>query len=52
MLLSLCGSLRSERIVLEVASTNFRALKLYEKLGFITVSEISRWYNVLTRKNT
>lgn len=52
VLLALCSSLFSEKIHLEVSSVNFRALKLYEKLGFITVSEISRWYDVLTRKNT
>ena len=52
VLLALCGCLSSERVVLEVASTNFRAIKLYKNLGFILVSEISRWYDVLTRKNT
>ena len=52
VLLSLCSCLASERIVLEVATTNFKAMKLYEKLGFIPVSEISSWYDVLTRKNT
>ena len=52
VLLSLCSCLSSERIVLEVASTNFRAIKLYEKLGFIPISEVSSWYDVLTRKNT
>ena len=40
------------QIVLEVASTNRRAIRLYEKLGFITTCEISSWYDVLTRKNT
>lgn len=52
VMLALCSSLFSEQIVLEVASANIPAVKLYEKLGFIKVSEISRWYNVLTRKNT
>ncbi|MBQ3528890.1 MAG: GNAT family N-acetyltransferase [Oscillospiraceae bacterium] len=52
VMLALCSSLFSERIVLEVASNNAPALKLYEKLGFIRVSELSRWYDVLTRKNT
>lgn len=47
VLLALCGCLSAERIFLEVASTNFRAIKLYENLGFIPVSEISRWYDVL-----
>ena len=32
VMLALCGSLHSERVVLEVASTNKRAIKLYENL--------------------
>lgn len=35
-----------QAVTLEVASTNERAIKLYEKLGFIKVMEISRWYRV------
>jgi len=31
---------------LEVASTNDRARKLYEKLGFLPVASVSRWYDV------
>ncbi len=52
VMLALCSSLFSEQVVLEVASANQPAIKLYEKMGFIEVSEISRWYDVLTRKNT
>lgn len=52
VMLALCGSLLSERVVLEVASTNLRAIRLYENLGFIATVELSRWYDVLTRKNT
>ena len=33
-------------VTLEVASTNTRAIRLYEKLGFLPVREISRWYRV------
>lgn len=32
---------------LEVASTNTRAILLYEKLGFVKTEELSRWYRVL-----
>jgi len=31
-------------MTLEVASTNSRALNLYEKLGFLPVAENNRWY--------
>lgn len=34
------------RIRLEVASTNARAIRLYEKLGFLRVRELLRWYKV------
>ena len=37
------------RLVLEVASTNERAMRLYERLGFVVTGEVSRWYEV-TRK--
>jgi len=33
-------------MTLEVASTNKRAIALYEKLGFLVTGEISRWYRV------
>lgn len=31
---------------LEVASTNARAIRLYERLGFLKTAEITRWYEV------
>ena len=34
------------RIHLEVASTNGRAIRLYERLGFLKTREITRWYRV------
>lgn len=34
------------QICLEVASTNMRAIRLYEKLGFIKTREVSCWYRV------
>lgn len=52
VMLALCGSLTSQRVVLEVASTNEKAIRLYENLGFLKTAVISRWYDVLTRKNT
>ena len=32
---------------LEVASTNKKAIRLYDKMGFISTKEISRWYRIL-----
>ena len=36
-----------ETLTLQVASTNGRAVRLYERLGFIRTKEVSRWYQVL-----
>lgn len=46
VLLALANALFSEYVLLEVASDNNRAIKLYEKLGFIKTKEISRWYKI------
>lgn len=42
-LLSVCPG---ERYTLEVASTNRRAIALYERNGFLPIREISQWYRV------
>lgn len=46
----LCKAMQSlipqQQIILEVASTNEKALRLYERLGFIRSAELSRWYRV------
>lgn len=42
-LLTLTGG---EPAVLEVASTNARAIRLYERMGFVTVGERSGWYQI------
>lgn len=39
--------LEGQPMTLEVASTNERAIRLYEKLGFVKTAEITRWYQVL-----
>lgn len=36
-----------DRVILEVASTNTRAIRLYESLGFIQTGVRSQWYQVL-----
>ena len=38
--------MKGESMELEVASTNERAIRLYERLGFLKTRELSRWYRV------
>lgn len=46
-LLALCHALSGDTVTVEVASTNLRAVALYESLGFTATAELSRWYQVL-----
>ena len=39
--------LEGEQITLEVASTNAKAIRLYENLGFLKTAELTRWHRVL-----
>lgn len=43
---TLMSLVENDRMTLEVASTNGRAIRLYEKLGFLKTAEIARWYEV------
>ena len=43
---ALASLVQEDSIVLQVASTNQKAISLYEKLGFLPVRELSRWYCV------
>ena len=43
---TLMSMIEGEQMILEVASTNDRAIRLYEKLGFLKTAEITRWYRV------
>lgn len=43
---TLMSRMEDEQITLEVASTNYKAIQLYERLGFLTVEEVSAWYQV------
>lgn len=36
-----------QQLKLQVVSTNTRAIRLYEKLGFIKTAELRRWYRVV-----
>lgn len=46
VLCALSHILPGENVELTVASANQKAVKLYERFGFIPVNEISRWYQV------
>ena len=41
---ALCTLATDNRISLEVADANLPAIKLYRKMGFLPVQELSRWY--------
>lgn len=43
---ALCGAGDFDTISLQVASTNERALRLYTRLGFLPVGEVSRWHRL------
>ena len=43
---TLMSLMPGEEIKLDVVSTNHRAIRLYERLGFLKTSEIRRWYRV------
>lgn len=43
---TLMSLVEGAQMTLEVASTNERANRLYEKLGFLKTAEISRWYRL------
>ena len=46
VLLALCSALFSENVVLEVASNNEPAIRLYERLGFLKTEMLRTWYDV------
>ena len=47
---ALCRAMQSlipqQQMTLEVASTNQKAIALYERLGLVKVEELSHWYRV------
>ena len=43
---ALAHAVTGEAVILEVASTNQKALDLYTRLGFIKAAELSRWYKI------
>ena len=46
VLLTLRNAMVSEMVTVEVASNNVPAIRLYQRLGFQKIAEISRWYQV------
>ena len=47
VVIALCRALTEDTVTLQVASTNSRALRLYDRLGFVKAAEISTWYQVV-----
>lgn len=47
VVLALASLLDSDTVRLQVATANTRALRLYERMGFIRVAEVGRWFRVL-----
>ena len=48
---TLFTTVNEDRIVLTVVSTNQRAIRLYERMGFVKIGEVSRWYRVWEDRN-
>lgn len=44
---TLVSALTCDTVRLMVAGANLRAVRLYERLGFVKTKELSRWYRVL-----
>lgn len=47
VLLALCSALSESTVCVEVASSNTRAVKLYESLGFTQKFVIDEWYKII-----
>ncbi len=46
VLQALCHAVDSDQVCVEVASKNLPAMALYQRLGFIPVEQIARWYKI------
>lgn len=47
VVLALSTLITEDMVEMMVATANERAVRLYEKLGFFTVRELSRWYKII-----
>lgn len=43
---ALCHAVTTDKVTLEVASANLKAVKLYEELGFVPTELIAQWYRI------
>lgn len=43
---TLLSTVPEQPVRIQVASTNERAIRLYERMGFVKTAELSRWYKV------
>ena len=43
---ALAHALSDDTVTVEVASTNSRAVALYQRLGFVPTREVSKWYKI------
>ena len=43
---TLLSAVPQQALRLQVASTNIRAIRFYERMGFVKTAELSRWYKV------
>lgn len=46
VMLALCGMVTADRVTVEVANNNIPAMKLYQKLGFVELDKIAKWFRV------
>lgn len=44
---TLFTTVEADTVTLQVVSNNERAIRLYERMGFVKTGEVSRWYRVL-----
>lgn len=49
VLKTLCGALFGDMVEVEVAENNMPAVRLYNRLGFITTGVVNTWYEILKK---
>ena len=46
VVLALCHAITSEKVCVEVASTNVHAIDFYQRMGFLKTSIVRSWYRL------